>query len=199
MSQRAAVRPFRLVLPAAWLLALGVLLGATGCHAPPTADVLGLRADIGHTFYLKASVFQERDRYRTTNYRRGLLVPVNTEVTLVSADNRGFVVELTESGRKLTVENVSKHTNETVGQAFETLFADRPVDLSRFSDDERSAIESGRAVPGMDKDAVLIAMGHPPYSLTPSLDADVWTYQDTQWTRIAVRFDADGRVTSVGH
>ena len=181
------------------LLALLLVLLSFGCHTlPPDPEVVALRGDLGRTFYTRASVFQEKDVYRTTNYRRGLLVPVNTEVTLISIDARQAIVDLTDGHTRLTVQNVPQHTGESMGEAFHTLFAEQPVDLSRFSESERSAILAGRAEVGMDKDTVLIALGHPPATLTPSLDASQWLYQDTRWTKFAVTFGADGRVTAVG-
>jgi hypothetical protein len=189
-----------LAVAAAWVLvrsALSVLIalgaGAAGCshpgakvsHPPP-----------GGTWYTQFTLQFERGRYRTTNYRRGFTLPINTEVALVSMDSDEIIVQIKSSGARLEVENVPKHTNESIHQAFDKLFGSAPVDLSRFGDAEQKAIRAGKAEVGMSREAVLAALGYPPAVGTPALESDEWKSWDSRFTTLVVRFDED-RVVDV--
>ena len=173
---------------------LGLLVAAlAACHSP----IEGAPPP-GGTYYTQSTLQYEQGRYRTTNYRRGFVLPINTKVSLVSMDDAEIVVRIVDSGADLTVENVPKHTNDTTLGAFAKLFGAAPVDLSRFSEGEQQAIRAGHAQVGMSKDAVLAALGHPPAVGTPSLDEDTWKYWDSRFTTFVVRFDGSGHVVEAG-
>lgn len=184
-------------MPRTPLLVLSLILALTAaCHSGGRAASSDATSTAGATYYTQFALYQEKDVYRTTNYRRGFLVPVNTKATLQKRDSRRIVVQL-ETGQRLTVENVQKHTNETTDQAFPRIFGAQPVDLARFTQAERDAIQLGRVEPGMSRDAVLVALGPPPAVGTASLDAPEWKYWDSKFSTFLVRFGADGRVAEV--
>ena len=137
------MRRFELV--AILLAACGLLVACESSAAP--AGPAGASASSersepvpGSTWYTQFTLQYERDLFRTTNYRRGFVLPINTEVTLESIDSDEIEVEVKASGRRLVVQNVPKHTNETTAQAFAKLFGAEPVDLSDFTDEEQAAI-----------------------------------------------------------
>lgn len=174
------------------VIALGFLAGVHGCKGAPVAV-----APQG-TYYTKYSLYFEKDVHRTTNYRKGVLLPINSKVTLLSSGRERIRVRIESAQRDLVIENVTKHTNDTLEEAFAKVFATEPVDLSAFSAEEREAIAQGKAIVGMSKDAVLAAMGPPPASGTLSLDSLEWRYWANMWSSFVVRFDSEGRVVDVG-
>jgi len=173
---------------------LGLVVAAlAACHSTPEGA-----PPPGGTYFTQSTLQYEQNRYRTTNYRRGFVLPVNTKVTLVSMDDAEIVVRILDSGAELTVENVPKHTNDTTLGAFGKLFAAAPADLSRFSEAEQQSIRAGHAQVGMSRNAVLAALGYPPAVGTPSLDEPVWKYWDSRFTTFVVRFDGSGHVVEAG-
>lgn len=180
--------------PAIPLVLIACLL-AGACAAVPPFDP---PVPPGGTLYTRFTLQYEKDSYRTTNYRRGLLLPINSRVTLVAVDSRRIVVRPESTGRRLTIENVPRHTGQGVEQAFHEILGTRPVDLSGWSEDVREAILAGRVEPGMDKQAVLAALGPPPAVGTPSRVSPEWKYWDSRFSTFVVQFDADGRVVRRG-
>ncbi|MGY6276218.1 hypothetical protein [Methylomonas sp. MgM2] len=142
-------------------------------------------------YYTQFSLFQEKNNFRTTNYRKGILIPVNTAATLVSMNAKEAEVRLADSGQTLTIENVPKHTGDDMQTAFDKIFATTKIDLNRFSAAERDAISSGRAIAGMSRDAVITAIGYPPKNQTPSLSMNDWTYWNNRFDRFIVHFKND--------
>jgi hypothetical protein len=177
---------------------LGILLAVAGLLAACKSGGEVAAVPPGGTYYTQFTLQYEKDLFRTTNYRRGLVLPINSEVTLRSMDSAEIVVDIKASGRQLTVENVPKHTGETTKQAFDKLFGKSPVDLSKFTKQEREGILSGRAAVGMSREAVLAALGPPPAVGTPTLAANPWKYWNSRFTTFAVRFDDTWHVVEAG-
>lgn len=176
------------------MFALAAAAVVAGCAGSPA-----LQRDFSQgAYYTRYSLFEERDIHRTTNYRRGVLVPINTQVTLVAAGRDRIEVRIESNGHRLVVENVRKHTSDTLEEAFDRVFSPQPIDLSKFSADEQHAIRQGQALPGMNKEAVLAAMGPPPETGTVSHDVDQWRYWDTRVTSFMVTFDRDGKCVDAG-
>lgn len=176
----------------------GILLAACGLLAACQGGGAPAAVPPGGTYYTQFTLQYEKDVFRTTNYRRGFVLPINSEVTLESMDSEEIVVEVKASGRRLVVQNVPKHTGETTRQAFGKLFGASPVDLSRFTEGERQAIQAGRAAVGMSRDAVIAALGHPPAVGTPTLETNPWKYWDSRFTTFVVRFDDTWHVADAG-
>lgn len=172
----------------AMLLVLSTL-GA--CKRQYQAGELASGIDIGGTYFTQFSLFQEKNEFRTTNYRRGSLIPINTQVELISIDRKHIQLRVTKTAQPLTIENVEKHTGEDSQQAFKKILGKRKVDLSRFTAKERENIFDGRVAVGMRRNAVLAAIGYPPQTETPSLKADEWTYWASRFDRFVVRFRDD--------
>jgi hypothetical protein len=151
---------------------------------------------IGGQYYTQYSFQYEKNRHRTTNYRRGFLVPVNTPVQLVSFGRKGFVIQVLPDGPRIEIENVEKHTGDTVEQAFHKMLARTQLDLSQFTPAERERIVAGKVAPGMRKEAVIAAIGYPPATATPSLNMDEWRYWASRFDTFIVRF-SNGKVTAI--
>lgn len=176
------------------LLGLAVLL--VGCNKDLKPGAAAASVQPAQIYYTQFSLFQEKDNYRTTNYRKGTLIPINTAVTLQTMGSDEAELKLVESGRPLTIEYVSKFTKDDMQTAFNKIVGPNTVDLSRFSVDEKTAILAGQVKKGMSKKAVLAAIGYPPQHETPSLDGDKWTYWANLFNRFVVNFK-NGQVDSI--
>ena len=145
--------------------------------------------------YLQFSLMYEKNVHRTTNYRKGILVPVNTEVTLVKKTSKTIVVRL-PSGQDLTIDNIEKFSGENIDGIFTRTFSRDKVDLTPFSETERKGITAGEVKISMSKKAVLVALGYPPKHKTPSLESDQWRYWHNRFGTFVVRFE-DDRVSKI--
>jgi hypothetical protein len=182
-------RPMSKKIVTMLLLSALVLLGACAKKYKPGELAAGIQS--GDTYYTQFSLFQEKNAYRTSNYRRGGLIPINTPVTLDSIDSKHIELTLKPSGQKLSIENVQKHTNEDIQQAFKKILGKRKVDLSQFSNEEQQNILGGQVKKGMSRQAVKAALGYPPQNSTPSLESNDWIYWSSRYDRFIVRFKND--------
>ncbi|HXF11282.1 MAG TPA: hypothetical protein VN625_10905 [Desulfuromonadaceae bacterium] len=149
----------------------------------------------GDKLYTQFSLFYEDKVHRTTNYRIGSFVPINTEVTFVKANKSEILVTL-PGGTQLTIENVEKYSGEKIPAIFTRTFAKTPLDLSQFSAKEKTSIEAGEVEPGMSKDAVIASLGYPPKHQTPTLKGNQWRYWRNRFATFVVHFD-DDKVSSI--
>ncbi len=173
------------------LLAMLAVAAVSACQVL-ASDKTGKPAE---KLYTQFSLMYEKNVHRTTNYRKGVLLPVNSEVSLIKKKGKNIVVTL-EGGQQLTVENVEQYSGENLDGIFSRTFSPQKVDLTPFSEMERKAIASGEVKPGMSKKAVIIAIGYPPKHKTPSLESNQWRYWRNRFGTFVVHFEND-RVTQV--
>jgi hypothetical protein len=149
----------------------------------------------GDKYYTQFSLFREGGVvneyiHRTTNYRVGDLVPVNTPVRLLSRDDDTIELRLPD-GAQLCIENIEDYSGESIEGIFRRTLGPQPVDLSVFTQEERGAIFAGEVEVGMTRAAVLIALGYPPKHKTPSLQGNRWRYWKGRTDTFLVIFEGD--------
>ncbi len=144
----------------------------------------------GQILYTQFALYYEDKEHLTTNYRKGILVPVNTEVTFVKSSSKSIVVKL-PSGENLVVANVEAFSGENIEGIFKRTFSTEKVDLSKFTAEEQKAIALGEPKAGMSKAAVIVATGYPPRHRTPSLENSDWRYWRNRFATFVVHFDGD--------
>lgn len=181
---------FRKTVILIWLslamLMLGCSKGMKFNEPAPTVNI-----DTAKIYYTQFSLFHEKNNFRTTNYRKGLLLPINTAVTLQIMDSKEAQIRLVDGGQILTIENAPKYTLDDMQTAFNKIAKPDKIDLRRFSADERDAILAGRAIKGMSREAVTAAIGYPPQHETPSLNVNDWLYWRNRFDRFIVHFKND--------
>jgi len=123
----------------------------------------------------------------TTNYQIGILIPVNSEVTMKSINKRDIV--FIYKGQEIILRNKAKYTGLNIDGIAKRYFSTQKVDLNKFSEKERKAIKTAQVVPGMSKEAVIIALGTPPAHVTPSTEMDQWKYWRTRWATFYINFE----------
>jgi hypothetical protein len=177
------------------LNALILLFVATFCASATVAAQKAL-ATKGEKLYTQFSLFYEKDHHITTNYRKGTLVPVNTEVEFVKATRKRITVEIPSYNVTVDFENEEDYSGQKIEGIFRRTFARQPVDLSTFSEEEQSSIKKGVVREGMRKEAVIKAMGYPPHHKTPTLEMDQWRYWKNRFDTMLVLFES-GKVSSI--
>jgi len=178
------------------LLWLVLVLLLASCKKTLKPEQLPADVALGGWYYTQFVIRYEKDTHVTTNYRRGASIPVNTPVTLLNITNKTIEVDVDNSGQKLLVKNIEKHTGDDVYRAFDKLFAKQRVDLSKFTELERQHIDSGTVGTGMRKDAVIVAIGYPPITETPNLGSDLWVYWHSRYNKFKVHFN-NGEVSRI--
>lgn len=170
------------------LFILFLAFNLAACKKKIEPQALPASIQLGGQYFTQVTLQHEKWRNRTTNYRRGFLLPVNTSVTLAGINSEEIIVTIDSSGQELKIENVEKHTGDNVYAAFEKLFAKSQVNLSRFNELERKYIKLGKVAKGMRKEAVIVAIGYPPANKTPSLENDQWRYWSSRFNTFLVHF-----------
>jgi hypothetical protein len=159
------------------------------------ADANIVPAAKGDKLHTQFSLFYEKGVHRTTNYRVGTFVPINTEVTFVKANSDQIEVTLPD-GTGLKIVNIEKYSGEKIPGIFSRTLGKAPVDLSKFTAKEKTSIEAGEVEVGMSKDAVIASLGYPPKHQTPTLKGNQWRYWRTVFSTFVVHFDND-KVSSI--
>lgn len=183
----------------ALLLALSVLvLSTASCRSsagggPETTRVVyaatNLRASPGRgsTWEVVSTNFIEAPK----------LIPVGTRLELGPA-RRGRMAMTDESGTAYTLVFVERHHMMSLDAWLARQFQDTPVELpADLTDQERDAIAAGRAEVGISRQALFLAIGYPPATKSPNLEARDLTYQTAKFPTRRFEFDADNRVSSI--
>ena len=142
----------------------------------------------GGAYFTRVNFYQEENLSYGTNYGVGSLVPVNTAVTVVSLKGDRLVLQVTATGQKITVENISKHTKKTGAEVASLLLSEKKTDLGALPKPLANAIAAGTLRRGMTREQVLLTRGYPPSHKTPSLEGDSWLFWRNRFASDAVVF-----------
>ena len=178
------------------LILLSILLSLVSCNKTLKPEEIPAHIVEGQSYYTQFVIRHEKSTHLTTNYRRGASIPVNSKITLLKITQKTIAFELDNHAEQLLVKNVPKHTGDDIFNAFDKLFARKKVNLAKFNRLERKHIRQGTVAKGMRKKAVLVAIGYPPITQTPNLDANTWVYWSGRFNRFNVNFK-NGKVSSV--
>lgn len=179
-----------------FLMMLSLAVFSAGCKKDLKPEEAARAVPQAQVYYTQFSLFQEQNRFRTTNYRKGQLIPINSEVALLSLESDQAVLKIVATGELLTIENVQKFTKDDMPIAFSKIAGTTKVDLNQFTAAERESILAGQVKKDMSKKAVLAAIGYPPQHVTPSLDSNDWTYWSNLFNRFVVHFN-NGKVENI--
>jgi hypothetical protein len=171
-------------------------LSLVACNKKLTTNELPVNIAEGGIYYTQVVMHYEKNVYPTTNYQVGAAIPVNTQVKLLEMSKKTISIEVGNSGQKLVVKNIPKHTGDDIQQAFNKLFAKQKVNLSQFDRLETEHIAAGTVAVGMRKKAVTTAIGYPPSTRTMNLDANSWVYWRHRFNTFIVNFK-DGKVSEI--
>jgi hypothetical protein len=158
------------------LLLIGLFLPLVALSATP---------EIGKTYFTQYNFKVENERHLTTNYWRGELIPLNSEVVLEVLSGNEMVIAI--DGRRIRFENVRKFTLRNIEEIAEELLSPKKVDIPGNSE-QRDDIESGTLALGMTKEQVLMTRGYPPRHKTASTKASRWVYWSSRFVQLTLVF-----------
>jgi len=178
---------------------VGIMSFLTGCGGAK------LSPEVQKNFDTQAKLYTTRNMhynlYRgttklidTTNYQVGILIPVNSEVTMKAINAKQIV--FIYKGQEIILRNIQKYTGVDISTIAQQYFSPNKVNLQSFTADEQKAIKFAKVVPGMSKKAVLVSLGTPPAHVTPTTDMDQWKYWKNRWVTFMVNFE-NGKTTAV--
>lgn len=135
-------------------------------------------------------------RLYSVNYQMEGLMPACTKVKILSVTNRRMEFEV-QGGAKYEYafhdslkDPIPKHLDRYFGTACPR----KKIDA--LSGVNRQGFKEGRILPGMTKEAVILAVGYPPEHATPSLDSTTWKYWRNRFATTNVHFQG-GKVAKL--
>ncbi|WP_137937799.1 hypothetical protein [Chitinivorax sp. B] len=172
---------------------LVVVLAFAGC-----AHRQDIQSD--KVFYTQVGLYHHHGKVAPSNALAGSFVPVNTQVKLLSTVDGNKVDEINlqvvKTGTSITIQLRQDVTGVTLDEARKRMFGEQPVNTAQFGQSVEEAIQTGRIIKGMPKQAVLMAVGYPPGHRTPTLVGDEWSYWFNRYDRKLIRF-VGGKVEQV--
>ena len=185
------------------IAALGLaasLVALTSCHAGASAAEFEGVFNTGSSYYLKTNLHADSSRRQlySTNYLMATLLPVGSEVSIDSVSGKKIQFTMVATAQSFTYTR-DKHLQESFVSNLERYFGatDESGAVSSMSAEDQAGIKAGKAMVGMTRDGVTLAIGYPPDHATPSLDSPVWKYWKNRWITRNVNFNEDWIVTSV--
>jgi hypothetical protein len=139
----------------------------------------------------------KRHRLYSVDYLQEGFIPVCTPVEIVSLTAKEMTFRVPKTG--VQYEYLFHKTMQGTPQAHLARIFGKSCPsarIRRMSKVDRQGIEQGSVLPGMTKDAVVIAIGYPPEHATPSLSVDQWRYWRNRFNTIVVVFQK-GRVAQI--
>ena len=123
------------------------------------------------------------------NYQQSGLIPVCTQVEVLSFSEKKSTFKVNESGEIFTYqyhqaagETLEKHLKKVFDVNCPQKLLDK---LSKF---DKEGIAAGKPKKGMSKQALIFAMGYPTKSATPSTDSDKWKYWLNRFDTVELEF-----------
>ena len=125
-----------------------------------------------------------------------IIIPVNTPVEF-GKYRRGVTIKDLNNGRFIYFEYNSKNMGMSAQQYISLITSSKKVNLSELSEIDQKGIHSGKALVGMSKKGVRIALGYPATHRTPSLGNNSWIYWRNRFGTKVIEFDTAGKVQKI--
>lgn len=179
-----------------------VAVSLTGCSG---RSAIQSESDLAGTYYNNWNIHHyltDRGRHEAWYTGRFLvadqMIPAGTPLTLMRSTVSGapFAVKTPDG---VTVHYILEPSRMgmTAVQFREALLSRERPDFSHLSAIDRQGITEGKALVGMSREGVIVALGRPSRHRTPSLEAAEWLYWRNRFAMMTVTFDASGKVASV--
>lgn len=178
----------------------GAVKGQGGFASQEFPSVMAPEAnpEIGKRYFTRVTFFHEGGKHIATNYSRGAVVPINTEVEYVKSKKKFFEIALVDTGETITMVNVPEYTNETTASLPSRYLSEQKTQLEKLPEDVVTAVETGELRLGMTKELALMTRGFPPAHVTPNTKMDRWTYWSSRFVQLTVVFRNDRLVEGRG-
>lgn len=158
-------------------------------------------ADIkeGDKLQTLSNLHPDKQEIHSINYQLPGRIPVCSDVTVKKVSKGSMVFDYSGVEYVFVLDKHTKGADISLQQAAQTYFGPKcdQAKLQSLSKIDQEGIANGRAQVGMSREGVLLAMGRPPFHANPSLEAPEWMYWRNRFARLAVQFDAAGKVSNV--
>lgn len=151
----------------------------------------------GKAYYTRVNIWYEHPNdILSTNYHRGVILPVGTKVSIHSINNRRIRFTPDGSGQMFTIVNDKQTNTISIDELFNRYFSVEAVQAGvdgsfQATEAERENIKAGTITIGMSKKAVIMAYGYPPTHKTPLLTSDIWYYWYARLHKVNIYFKDD--------
>lgn len=176
---------------------LAVLLFAT---APAWADSVFLKYNV-HTQLKVGRSGEQNFSASYANYTNPgsghVVIPAGSEISILKTARKEFSFSVKADGRVVEFEFHEPRMGMSVEQYIGKITSPEPASLAEYSEQDQAGIAAGKAMIGMTKEGVMVALGYPAAHRTPSLDSSTWVYWTNRFKTIAVEFDEQGKVKSL--
>jgi hypothetical protein len=122
-------------------------------------------------------------------------VPYNSKVRAEGWSTR--IRFTTDTGLRIMYEINPGQMGMSSSDYIALITSPTPVTYEGLSDVDRQGIEAGKALVGMSKEGVKIALGYPARHRTLSLEDNRWTYWRGRHDTYVVEFDNSGKVVRI--
>lgn len=142
----------------------------------------------------KKNIAGFRNFVRSANHA---LIPFNSELD-IGPHWKGFTLTDISTGKSIIFEyDADEMEGVSADDYLQLITSPNPVSYEDISPLDRRGIEEGKALPGMSREGVKIALGYPAKNKTPSLEMNKWTYWQTRSSVLIVEFDDNDTVISI--
>lgn len=148
-----------------------------------------IQPQVGGEYYTRFTLCYERGLYRSTNYRRGAMVPINTKVKLVSFAPDEMILDM--GGARIKVTNDRDYTHGSIEDFASLMLSDQPTRIEAYGEKRATEIRNGVLRLGMTRDEVIMTRGYPPKHETPSLELDRWVFWSSRFVKQTIVFYDD--------
>lgn len=158
------------------------LVGAKGVYTR-----VNLHPDPGHS------------RLYAANFQQAGLIPVCSRVEWLELDGKTLRFRVLESGHEYEYRN-HKAAGEPFAEHLLRFFGRScpSAEIRKLGRLDQQGIREGRALVGMTRRGVEIALGPPPLQANPGpKTASSWLYWKSRFDRFRVSFGSNGRVTAI--
>jgi hypothetical protein len=132
------------------------------------------------------------------NFQQPGLIPVCSEVEYLDLGRKSFKFRVVTTNReyqylnhKAAAEPFPDHLKRFFGPSCPS------NEIESLSEIDRQGIREGRAIVGMTRRGVILAMGHPPLHVNPDPSAPTFMYWKSRFNRVQIQFGPDGLVSSI--
>lgn len=138
---------------------------------------------------------ENKNSISSIGYQKFRLLKVCTPVTVNALFTRSIEFTVKDSGRRISF-TLGKHTRLPVQTHLNRLIGPTCPTTDGLSTTDQEGIAEGKAVNGMTRDGVRLALGYPPEHKTSNLDNSTWIYWNSSFGQFQVKFGEDGLVNN---
>ena len=181
------------------LLAIGSIALTLACASQSKTARQTSDLDSGRGFTLvNLHPDNEQSRLYAVNFQQAGLIPVCSEVEYLGLGSKSFKFRVVSTNRdyeyfdhKAAAEPFPDHLRRFFGPSCPR------SELDALSELDRKGVREGRAIQGMSRRGVFLAMGHPPRHVNPDPNAPTLMYWKNRFNRVEIQFDAEDHVSGI--